>query len=429
MRSTLRYYSNDALLAWLALAVLNLTLVMLVIEKVWPPPHDFGMFQAAAQIYLQGRPAEIYNLDLQMQTEKQNYALPADEMPGRFLPYNHLPYELAPYFPIAKLPARQAFAIWRLENSVLLAVAVWLIASALRLRRHSAILYLIALAFFPVPYSFEAGQDTVLTLTLLAASLRFLQNGRHVLCGLALGLGLFKFQLVLPIVGIFFLHRYWRVVAGFATSALAALMLSILMVGGESMKSLLRLWVRGETGGIRVITPLSMPNIRGVLAGIPGLTPHAVFILTLIISVVLLLVAARQSRIALYPAEFFAIAVSFVVLVSYHTNLYDLGILALPILVLLESCSRKIKSNWFVVCVVMLLFCPPIYVAALHMFRLPWLAVLPALLWAALLLVKQQQAPVHELGGRMSKELPSANDSLATRVSGSPCHSIAVKVW
>jgi hypothetical protein len=222
------------------------------------------------------------------------------------------------------------------------------------------------------------------TLALFAVSLWLLKTKRNVLAGAALGLCLFKFQLVLPIIGILFLRHSWRIIVGFVASAALTVGISTLMVGRYGMLSLLRLWLGGETGAIVCISPLTMPNIRGLLTSVPGLTPPVVTIATIIISFLLLFVAAHQAKTTPTDTHVFPIAVCFVVLVSFHTNLYDLALLILPILVLLDTYAQSTPRPWVLRISIFLLFCTPLYLIVFVAHRVCLMAILVGLLWRAL---------------------------------------------
>ena len=78
--------------------------------------------------------------------------------------------------------------------------------------------FLAALAFFPISYALMQGQDSIMLLALYCLAYVALRRGRDLQAGIWLGLGLFKFHLVLPFVLILFLRRRWRAVLGVGIS-------------------------------------------------------------------------------------------------------------------------------------------------------------------------------------------------------------------
>lgn len=368
---------------WIALAALNCLVLVPIIGKIWRQPHDFGLFWTAKEIYLHHSPDRMFDLSLQRSIEKQAYDIPDDKLAERFLPYNHLPYEVFLWLPLDQLTPSHAFWVWRLFNIALLVGTIWTMRDTMLGEQSIARLFLVALAFFPVPYCLLAGQDTFITLALVAASAWLLQRQREFLAGAALGAAIFKFQLILPIVGILFLLRHWRLVLGFISSSVVWLGISTAMVTPKGMMGLFNLWTVGEKGAISCINPRTMPNIRGAAIAILSMGPTAAFALTLLVSIALLILATYQLRKQPCAAEIFAVGLCFALLVGFHTNLYDLALLLFPTLWLLQKqtsgSSRVLKAI-----ALLLLFVSPIYFVTLLDYRLPYLFVVPAILWLAL---------------------------------------------
>jgi hypothetical protein len=309
------------------------------------------------------------------------------------------------------LPVRLAFWLWRIESMGLLAVMSWLLAKVLELRRPAAIVFLVSLALFPVASSLMTGQDTSVTLALFAVALWFLKTKRSVYAGMILGLCLFKLQLVLPIIGILVLCCSWRALAGFACSGTAVVAISTAMVGYDGMKSLLQLWLGGESGALFCIRPAMMPNIRGLLTATYGLPPRWITAATVILSFLLLLLAAQQAKIAQSAARLFAICMCFVALVSFHTNVYDLSILIFPALLLLDTPSpSSIRPRWIAMPPVFLLFCTPVYILAAATMKIGLLAIIVGWLWYAVSYGIREQATEAVLGASNVPELAAAHD-------------------
>ena len=255
---------------------------------------------------------------------------------------------------------------------------------AIQLQRGFLDMLIVSLAFFPVPYCLLTGQDTFVTLLLFASALLFLKNDRCFWAGAALGLGVFKFQLILPIIGIFFLRRFWRLISGFACSTALVFALSTAMIGVNGMRALFRLWVQGENGTIPCINPHTMTNLRGLLASQGGLSSRSLSLWTVGISAVLLIVITYATRTNQALKYFASTVLCFVILVSFHTNLYDLAILVFPCLALLNARPASTAGRIAQGATVFLLFCSPLYVVALLHFRLPLLTLLVILLWLTL---------------------------------------------
>src|ERR1035437_6832388 len=104
---------NKSIIGWIVLAAFNCAVIIPWLSSLMPPLHDFDAFYMAAQVYLQNPGHMLYDVDLQMTAEQQLFGV---EDPSKFfLPFAHLPYELVLWLPLAALPFRPAFWIWRME--------------------------------------------------------------------------------------------------------------------------------------------------------------------------------------------------------------------------------------------------------------------------------------------------------------------------
>src|SRR5206468_3528174 len=135
--------------------------------------------------------------------------------------------------PFSVLSYRNAYAAFLGVNLVLLCASYRFLAGFLRNLSNIWAWFpaLMFTAFYPVPIALMQGQDSILLLTILAAAFSFMNNGRELTAGVILGLGLFKFQIVLPIAFLYLVWRRWRVFFGFALSGVLAAYLSVALVG------------------------------------------------------------------------------------------------------------------------------------------------------------------------------------------------------
>jgi hypothetical protein len=132
-----------------------------------------------------------------------------------------------------------------------------------------------AIVFLPVGVALMQGQDSILLLLFLVAAFAALEGGREFIAGCILGLGLFKFQIVLPIALLFVLWKRWRFAYGFAASAVALIASSVGVVGLQATKSYFGLLVSMSLGLSSTIDqarlgtpPAIMPNLRGLVFGL-----------------------------------------------------------------------------------------------------------------------------------------------------------------
>jgi hypothetical protein len=225
------------------------------------------------------------------------------------------------------------------------------------------------------------GQDSVLLLAILAVCAWLLARRMEWLAGAALGLALFKPQLVLPIAVVYLLLPRWRMLQGFLCSAFAVLAVCILMVGVAGMRQMMTILLAGQTAAHMAIHPSMMPNVRGLLALLLAGHSKLEAIMVGAIAVGLLLVARATMQRQQPPARALAGLICFGVLVSFHLNLHDLALLLLPILLVMQDRMWSSENGWQVTVPVMVLFCTPAYLAALGAFKVALLALPVAWLW------------------------------------------------
>ena len=243
-------------------------------------------------------------------------------------------------------------------------------------------------------------------LLLYSASFIALSQGNDIRAGVFLGLTLIKFQIAIPVALLFFLWRRWRFVAGFAAAGAIVLAVSVSIVGFAGAAAFLRPVLavgalgseRGTSAG-RVTYgafPQGMPNLRGLADGSMGqfLTVSAAHFSTAAISLLVIIWAAmrRQS---------FPLALIAALLVSYHLNLHDLSLLALPIALILDGALAKTaaltRRDLIAVFLAVLFLFTPVYFWVWHLYLL-------ALPMAALLLASPGLLPEET----PARQLPAA---------------------
>jgi hypothetical protein len=239
--------------------------------------------------------------------------------------------------------------------------------------------YLAALSFFPVAVTLMQGQDSILLLSLYVLVFLALESGKDFRSGMLLGLGLFKFQLVLPFAFVLLVRRRWRAVGGMLATGIGVGALSLALVGWKELLYYPHyVWQVNAQAAKRVIAPGNMPNLRGLIAGWNGGTaaPMWVNAVILVVSVLALVWAAgcwdasapehRQSW-----RSGFSLAIVVTFLVGYHGYTQDMSILLLPLLLLFDQLlsGRVAERGWghdLEICLLLMFFSPIYMVLALH---------------------------------------------------------------
>ncbi len=299
---------------------------------------DFAMFYTAGYMVRIGQSGQLYNYDVE--TRYQNQLV--SKTPA---PYTHLPYEALLFAPISFLSYRVAYWLFLLVNVGFAIFAVLLISPAGSGWPSAVILA----SFFPVSAAIADGQDSIMLLTIACAAWLLFSKKQESLAGGLLALGLFRFQIVLPIVGLMFLWKRWRFLAGFAPCAALVLVFSGWLAGFDQLgvygSHVLSLGaVSGQETGYSLSASQSqrMVSLRALFTNILP-SGHLAQIITLFASIALLLWVASRGR-TLGRKHQFALAIAFSVLVSYHLFVYDLAILLIPMVAALEL-TRDTQSR------------------------------------------------------------------------------------
>jgi hypothetical protein len=256
------------------------------------------------------------------------------------LPNIHPAYEAWLYAPLSLLKFRTSYFVYLAFNALLLCVVFRLLRPYMTNLSRVFPLFPAAmfLAFIPVGVALVQGQDSIILLLCVVGAKVLFDRDCEFLAGAVLGLGLFRFQLVLPIALLFFIWRRWRFSAGFAVSSLVVVLISLVTVGIAGTKmfwvTLTSLTGHGMHGDILSrVRPMLMPNLRGVIwdllhTRVPDLWVN---VFVLVASAAVLLAAARAKM-----KDRFLLATVVSALVSYHFLIHDFSFLILPIVLVLD---------------------------------------------------------------------------------------------
>jgi hypothetical protein len=367
---------------------------------------DFVLYYSAANIFNDGNGAQLYNLEVQRDYQKNFGASRKD----RDLPFNHPPYELLPLLVLAKFPFSVAHAAWAAINIFLLAIILIRIFPFIDASRRS-LFALMLFAYFPTITALKMGQDSIVTTFLLVETFVSLKHKRYALAGGLLALGLYKPQFVLPLVGILLLHRRWSSVLAFFVTGLWLGAISLAMVGWNGLMGLVSLWLpmvkRGD-----VVWPELMTNLRGLvymILDLAGLS-EATNILTLALSIAAYIITLRvwprsaDEWTELFDLQF-ALAVVTTALVSFHLYSYDGTLLIIPLTIMLNQVLKEpntypVRHRVFLA-ILMLVFFPLVPNALLNAAKLAWWGLLLPVLFVVMVIEIWRRSASAELSVRI----------------------------
>lgn len=287
---------------------------------------DFRQLYAAGYMLRTGHRAELYGYDAQTRFQNQQVGLAEIT-----LPFNHLAYEALAFAPFSLFSYRQAYLEFVAVNCALVGLCFAVMWRRLR-SLGDVFLWLpfaLFVAFLPIAAALIQGQDSIMLLSLLVVAHASLRE-KPIVAGMLCGLGMFKFQIVLPIVILFAAWKAWKFVGGFAVSSTITTAISVWLVGAANMRAYLVSLIGMSRDLDRTrfqISPENMPNVRGLVYGFLG-SGHRLFWLTIALSVAILIYLGVQRKI-----RSFEVAVLGSALVSYHFLIHDAAILALPVFI------------------------------------------------------------------------------------------------
>ena len=362
---------------------------------------DFSQFYAGATIVRDGKGPDLYTYEMQENVQKQLYST-AENRTGPVL-YYHPAFEILIFLPLTYMSYSRAYFGWVLINlTLLLAVSLLLFPFLTNLRPVFGINVVLSFfAFFPIFNAVYHGQDSLLLLLLFASAFVSLKRGRLFLAGALLGLGLFRFHIVVPFMLLFVVRKQWKVIRGFSISAVLVTAASLFVTGWQgTIKYVYLLWeinqnLTDKAHQVRfALYPSAMANLRGLLYTLftGYLTDTIITIISLLFSLLVLLwfyvfLRKRISSVADIDLEF-SLGIVVMLLVGFHVHLYDWTLLMLPILLLSNrfaglSPPRGLEL-WTLRFTVLLLLMTPVYVALIGL-ELTSLLFIPLLVFARLI--------------------------------------------
>jgi hypothetical protein len=336
---------------------------------------DFAVFYTGGLIIHQGNASKLYDLGEQARIERQLFNR------EKLLIVNHPPFEASTFAAFARLSYIKAYVLWGAIN-----VCLWVCFQHL-LRPHTLIpknpyrYLLLCSLFFPLWTVLILGQVAIVLLVLFSLTFVCLKRHQDFAAGIFLGLGLFKFPIVLPFALISLLRGKWRLMGGFAAAASILAVLSIIAVGTAGVQSYANLLIDivrhpDNPAYLSMRAWNQMPTVKGFFATpLTGRLSNAyIAVLTVAVSAVLVLFIARRWRQEdRNPASdslgvMFAAALAVSLLVAPHMYAYDLTLMLLAILLVIGSpqWSQKSVQRTALTSIIAFLYIPFVYILLLR---------------------------------------------------------------
>jgi len=311
---------------------------------------DFTSYYSAGRILRAGEQAHLYDIRTQEKVQSE-FAAKTGFRHGP-LPYIHPPFEAPLFLPLTFLRYGEAFLVWSLINLVLLVLVAFLLRENIASSRRFGIwlLVLAFCAFFPVLANFHQGQDAIVLLVVVSLAFRAVKHESLFAAGCLLGLGMFKYHLVLPLALTLAVWHGFRFMAGFLTVTSVASLLSLLLVGWRgALEYPSFAWHIVSTPELGGVPFHRLPNLLGLIGGWQiRESDWKVRMVALVASLALLIAGIRLRESTRNQSAHdlgFGGAVIVAVLVGYSTNTYDLCLLILPLAIVADYLFLRIGKN------------------------------------------------------------------------------------
>ena len=257
---------NENTVALFGAAILLLGAVLWSARGALTEKTDFSVTYVGAWMVHAGQGSILYDLGEQRKVRDSLFAHPNP------LIFEHPPFEALLLAPLAALPYRTAYLVWGLANALVWLVLPYIVRPYAPVPRETLGYLALWFLFTPLGVALYQGQSSILLLLLYAITFISLKRGSDLTAGLCLGVGLFKFQFVLPFAVIFFFRRKWRFLGGLLLTATVLGILSLLAVGWQGALSYVRLLLKvgSETGNVSYGSATDMGTMQGLVYAILG---------------------------------------------------------------------------------------------------------------------------------------------------------------
>jgi len=361
--------AREIRIALVITAALLLGKVLLQVVTQEARRSDFTALYTGGTIVRQGNGSKLYDLEEQTRVKETLF-----EQKGMIV-NTHPPFEALILAPLTRLSYLRAYVVWGIINILFWMAFVYLVRPHAPVPKQTFQYFILCFGFFPLWVALLAGQTTLPLLVLYCLTFVSLKHQKDFRAGVFLGLGLFKFQLVLPFALICLFRQKWRLMAGFVSAALLLGVLSTLAVGPAGMASYIKLLfyiVKHPTDPAYIdVLPVDMPTVRGFLSVLlTGRLPlERINAVVAIISVFLVLFTAwrwrQEDRRKGGGSQnlMFAAALAITLMTSFHLYVYDLSLLVLVVLLVFASSQWSEPSNSRLVlnASIVILYLPPVY--------------------------------------------------------------------
>jgi len=301
--------------------------------------QDFLPLYASARLIAQQRASELYQ-----QVIAESIQAIVGHPTRVLLPNLYGPQVGLFFVPLSRFSFPVAARIWMTISLLIYFACIYLVwKSCSVLQAHAAMVALCAIAFPPLFHFFVRGQMSALVLACFTAAFLAFRADRHWLAGVALGFLVFKPQFLVAIPLVLLLAHAWKAFAGVVIASAAQLAVTTIYFGPAVMHAYFdTLWhiSRVIDAAELSLAPIQMHSLRSFWSLlIPW--PEAALVLYALTSLAIVVTAAAIWESSAPLAPRFAALTLAAVLVNPHLFIYDLLVLAPPLLLVADWTLRN----------------------------------------------------------------------------------------
>jgi hypothetical protein len=355
---------NEGMLGIFGVAILLVSAVVWSGQGANVEKTDFVLTYVGAHILHHGSGDRLYDINFQRHVRDSLFQHPNP------LLYEHPPFEAFLLAPLAALPFRMAYMLWGLSNVVIWLILIFFMRPYLPRPKEELGCLALWVLFAPIGVALYQGQSSIILLGLYAITFVKLRQEKEFDAGMWLGLGLFKFQFVLPFAFIFLLRKQWRFLAGFGASSGFLILISSVAVGWNGLVDYGRLLlaISGNPQNLSYGSAVDMPTLYGFVYAVVGrrVSHMELNIVVVILSLLLLGFIANywQSHDEHDSSGLmFASAVAASLLTGSHMFTHDFSPLALSLFIAAANFANlgDRELRWTLMATVVLFWSFPIY--------------------------------------------------------------------
>ena len=306
--------------------------------------EDYAHFYTLGRLVADGRADLLY--DTSGQSAYLSTAIPGAP-PTFFIPV-YGPQVALGFRPLAAIPYVPSLILW---SAITIAVFWACCLATLRACPNLAwcrrdVLLLIAAS--PALWQLVLhGQNSIVAMASLTAGGMLLQRRSDLAAGAALGILFYKPQLALAVGAVLLVTGRWKAILGMAATTIAQVAIAWMAFGGETLIAYARM-IQQLPSLTYLLEPklYLMHSFRAFFAMLPGVSPYAVPI-AIVLSLFALVRIIRHWRSGHDDRVSFAALLIGTVLISPHTSVYDLVIVAPAMMLVADAwIGGGVPASW-----------------------------------------------------------------------------------